>query len=76
LGECHILILTLTLQVAFPDTWQWRPDPAVGYSVRNAYQLLTSPDYTTLREAKDLLWHRQVPLKVSILCGVSCVIDC
>ncbi|PNX80529.1 hypothetical protein L195_g036532, partial [Trifolium pratense] len=22
--------------------WQWRPDPVTGYSVRGAYQLLTS----------------------------------
>jgi hypothetical protein len=31
------------------------------------YSCLTSHDSFTLEEAEDLLWHRQVPLKVSIL---------
>jgi hypothetical protein len=38
----------------------------MGYSVRDAYKLLTSQDFVTLGETEDLLWHRQVPLKVSI----------
>ncbi|GAU31563.1 hypothetical protein TSUD_333390 [Trifolium subterraneum] len=37
-------------QAQTSDAWQWQPDPVTGYSVRGAYQLLTS----------------QVPLKVSI----------
>lgn len=52
--------------MAAPDKWQWRFDPALGYYVRDAYQLLTSQDSVTLGAAEDLLWHRQVPLKVSI----------
>jgi hypothetical protein len=39
----------------------------VGYTVRDAYQILTSQDSVILGEAEDLIWHRQVPLKVSIL---------
>ncbi|KAK2430956.1 hypothetical protein QL285_029238 [Trifolium repens] len=53
-------------KVAVPDRWQWRLDPVLGYSVRGAYQLLTSQDSVTLGEAEDLIWHRQVPSKVSI----------
>jgi hypothetical protein len=49
-----------------PDWWQWRPDSAMGYTIHDAYQILTSQDSVTLGEAEDLLWHRQVPLKVSI----------
>ncbi|MCI87417.1 hypothetical protein A2U01_0108700, partial [Trifolium medium] len=30
------------------DTWQWQPDPAKGYSVRGAYQLLTTQEYAPL----------------------------
>ncbi|MCI30393.1 70 kDa peptidyl-prolyl isomerase, partial [Trifolium medium] len=45
---------------------QWQSDPATGYSVRGAYQLLTSQDSIILNEAEDLIWHKQVPLKVSI----------
>ncbi|MCI95283.1 heat-shock protein, partial [Trifolium medium] len=48
------------------DSWQWRPDPDTGYSVRGAYQFLTSQDPVTLSVAEDLIWHKQVPLKVSI----------
>jgi hypothetical protein len=54
------------MQVESLDRWQWRPDPAMGYSVHDAYQILTSQDSVTLGEAEDLLWHREVPLKVSI----------
>jgi hypothetical protein len=66
LRECQTLLLTVTLQVAVPDRWQWRLDLALGYFVRDAYQLLTSQDSVTLEEAEDLLWHKQIPLKVSI----------
>jgi hypothetical protein len=67
LRECQALLLPVALQVATPDMWQWRPDPAVGYTVHDAYQILTSQDSVILGEAEDLIWHRQVPLKVSIL---------
>jgi hypothetical protein len=67
LGECQTLLLTVTLQVGSADRWQWRHDPSAGYSVRDAYQVLTSQDTTVMGEAEDLIWHRHVPLKVSIL---------
>jgi hypothetical protein len=67
LGECQSLLLLITVQAQTPDRWQWQPDPDVGYSVRGAYQLLTSLDSFTLREAENLVWHKQVPLKVFIL---------
>jgi hypothetical protein len=67
LRECQTLLLPVTLQVASPDMWQWRPDPVVGYTVRDAYQILTSQDSVILGEAEDLIWHKQVPLKVTIL---------
>jgi hypothetical protein len=38
----------------------------VGYTVRGAYQLLTSHVSATTDVAKNLIWHSQVPLKVSI----------
>ncbi|MCI67760.1 hypothetical protein A2U01_0089019, partial [Trifolium medium] len=49
-----------------PDSWQWQPDLDKGYTVRSAYQLLTTPDAATLDAAAGLIWHPQVPLKVSI----------
>ncbi|KAK2404810.1 hypothetical protein QL285_054116 [Trifolium repens] len=66
LKECQTLLLPVTLQVDSLDRWLWRPDPVSGYSVRDAYQLLTSQEAVILGEADDLLWHKQVPLKVSI----------
>ncbi|GAU40818.1 hypothetical protein TSUD_398020 [Trifolium subterraneum] len=50
----------------FSDRWQWKPDPDKGYTVRGAYQLLTSQVTATMDEAEKLIWHSQVPLKVSI----------
>jgi hypothetical protein len=41
-----------------------RPDK--GYSVRDAYQLMSTHDYVTLDAAEDLTWYTHVPLKVSI----------
>ncbi|MCI57279.1 O-acyltransferase WSD1, partial [Trifolium medium] len=49
------------------DRWQWQPDPDTGYSVRGAYHLLTSHDSVTMDATEGLIWHTQVPLKVSIL---------
>ncbi|WJX93598.1 hypothetical protein P8452_75105 [Trifolium repens] len=66
LGECQSLLLPFTMQAQSPDVWRWQPDPDAGYSVRGAYQLLTSQDSFTLGEADDLVWHKEVPLKVSI----------
>ncbi|MCI71093.1 heat-shock protein, partial [Trifolium medium] len=66
LGECQTLLLHISLQDHFQDRWQWRPDLDRGYTVRGAYQLLTAQDTVTLDAAAGLIWHSQVPLKVSI----------
>ncbi|GAU21406.1 hypothetical protein TSUD_32360 [Trifolium subterraneum] len=49
------------------DRWQWQPDLDNGYTVRGAYQSLTTQDAVHLDDAADFIWHSQVPLKVSIL---------
>ncbi|MCI24067.1 70 kDa peptidyl-prolyl isomerase, partial [Trifolium medium] len=67
LGECQALLLTISLKEHISNRWQWLPDPDHGYSIRGVYQLLTSQDMVTLDDGHDLIWHRQVPLKVSIL---------
>ncbi|GAU40914.1 hypothetical protein TSUD_297200 [Trifolium subterraneum] len=51
----------------FSDRWLWQPDSGIGYSVRGAYQLLTSQDSVTLDAEKDLIWHGQIPLKVFVV---------
>jgi len=37
-----------------------------GYSVREAYQFITTPDEPVDRGLIDDVWHKQVPLKVSV----------
>ncbi|CAJ2673056.1 unnamed protein product [Trifolium pratense] len=66
LGECQALLLTISLQDHVSDRWQWRSGLDDGYTVRGVYQLLTTQDAVTLDVASGLIWHRQVPLKVSI----------
>jgi hypothetical protein len=46
--------------------WQWQPDHVEGYSVCLAYQLLTSQQHAPLEVAEDPIWHKQIPLKVSL----------
>jgi hypothetical protein len=67
LGKCQTLLLPVTLQVESPNRCQWRSDPITGYSVRDAYQILTSQETVSLWADEDLLWYKQVPLKMSIL---------
>jgi hypothetical protein len=63
LQECQSLLLTLSVQDHSSDRWQWQPDHDRGYTVRGAYQLLTSHDSVTLDDAENLIWHPHVPLK-------------
>ncbi|KAK2441001.1 hypothetical protein QL285_012349 [Trifolium repens] len=66
LRECQSLLLTFSLQDQLSDRWQWQPDPDSGYTVRGAYHLLTSQVPAPMEGADSLIWHPQVPLKVSI----------
>ncbi|GAU49673.1 hypothetical protein TSUD_91110 [Trifolium subterraneum] len=65
--ECQDLLHAFSLQAHFSDSWQWQPDPANGDSVRSAYQILTSQESAPLPATSDLILHKQVPLKISIL---------
>jgi hypothetical protein len=67
LGESQTILFLVPLLVESPDRWKWQSDPVTGYTVREAYQILTSQDAVILGAAEDLLWHKQVPSKVSIL---------
>ncbi|GAU47037.1 hypothetical protein TSUD_239950 [Trifolium subterraneum] len=67
LRECQTLLLTVSLQDHSSDSWQWQPASDSGYTVWGAYQLLTDQAAAPLAVAAGLVWHPQVPLKVSIL---------
>jgi hypothetical protein len=45
----------------------WQYDPDGGYSVRGAYKILTTLDGQNTTDTSDLIWHKQVLLKVSVL---------
>ncbi|XP_045831535.1 uncharacterized protein LOC123922923 [Trifolium pratense] len=66
LRECQFLLANISLQAHHSDRWQWQPDPDTGYTVRGVYQLLTARDSVTMDDASHLIWHPQIPLKVSI----------
>ncbi|MCI77294.1 hypothetical protein A2U01_0098564, partial [Trifolium medium] len=42
------------------DRWQWQSDSGTCYTVRGAYQLLTTHVSATLDDAENLIWHSQV----------------
>ena len=65
--ECMTLLLTVSLQKSSIDRWLWLPDQGGGYSVRGVYGMLTSQEHPQLHPNMELIWHKQVPLKVSIL---------
>jgi hypothetical protein len=55
------------LQESSVDRWLWLPDQIGGYSVCGVYNMLTSQEQPHLHPNMELIWHKQVPLKVSIL---------
>ncbi|GAU13014.1 hypothetical protein TSUD_173140 [Trifolium subterraneum] len=69
LGECQTLLLDISLQAHFSDSWSWQSDPVDGYIVCGAYQLLTEQDMTPLDAAACLIWHTQgsLPTKANLI---------
>jgi len=49
------------------DRWLWLPDQDGGYSVRGVYDMLTTQEQPQLHPNMELIWHKQAPLKISIL---------
>jgi len=66
-GECRILLSNVVLQESTNDRWCWRLDTNSGYSVRSVYHLLTPDVSQVVDTVSDLIWHKKVPVKVSIL---------
>jgi len=66
LAECTLLLNDVPLQPLSFDVWQWLPDPSEGYSIRGVYALLTNQEISKDWQDVDLIWHKQVLLKVSI----------
>jgi len=66
LAECRALLLDVSLFPNVSDRWVWIPDPSGGYTVRGAYDLLIAQEPVVVDFALELVWHNQVPLKVSV----------
>ncbi|KEH26926.1 hypothetical protein MTR_6g079500 [Medicago truncatula] len=65
--ECRSLLDNVLLRLNVLDRWQWDPDIIDGYTVRGVYQILTTSVSNTIVKTDELVWHEQVPLKVSIV---------
>jgi hypothetical protein len=67
LGEYRSLLANVVLQTNIGDHWvRWR-DSSGGYSVRGAYHFLSVPAAQYSEATSELIWHKQVPLKISVL---------
>ena len=64
LVECRTLLQSVSLQSNVTD--QWQLDSIKGYSVRDVYKFLTALESIQVVSEADLIWHKHVPLKVSI----------
>jgi hypothetical protein len=67
LGELRSVLANFVLQPNVTDQWVWRHDPGGGYSTRGAYEILTAQDVHDTAAISVLIWHKQVPLKVSVM---------
>ncbi|MCI58985.1 cysteine-rich receptor-like protein kinase, partial [Trifolium medium] len=61
------LLSDIVLQRNVADQWLWQSDPGGVYSVRGAYDLLTFREDQEADATIDLIWQKQVPLKVSMV---------
>jgi hypothetical protein len=67
LGELRSVLANVVLQPDVVDQWVWRHVPSYGYFVRGAYQVLTAVDVQVTADTSALIWHKQVPSKVSVM---------
>jgi len=64
--NCSFLLHDIVLQDRAPNRWRWLLDTVAGYSVKGTYQYITTTDNSLERGRFDVVWQRQVPLKVSV----------
>jgi len=66
-GECRHLLNSFVVQSDVSDRWQCLADIAGGYTVSGSYRILTTQAAPLVDVTGDLVWHKQVPMKVSSL---------
>ena len=65
-GECRSLLSNVTLQDIVTDVWEWLPNVGDGYRACDVYQMLMRQEMNRPDAVADTVWHKNVPLKVSI----------
>lgn len=65
-SECVSLLHNVVLQAHIHDRWRWILDPINGYTVKGTYIYPTTAEAPTERNLFDVVWKKQVPLKVSV----------
>jgi hypothetical protein len=56
----------VSLQDSRPYAWTWRPNARDEYTVRGVYRMLMRKEIHVHDDVSDAVWHKSVPLKVSI----------
>ena len=64
--QCRLLLQNVVLQVDVDDKWKWHLDPVTSYSMKGDHYL-SSPTQQVVNFSSELLWHSEVPVKVSLL---------
>ena len=61
------MLHNFVMQEYVSDKWRWLLDPVNGYSVKVFYCYITTTCHISDRSRVDHVWHKHIPLKVSVL---------
>lgn len=64
--ECRLLLSDIVLSISISDRCNWHLDNG-GYSVCSVYDMVTADDSQVLDTISKFIWHKHVPVKVSLL---------
>lgn len=63
---CNVLLHDIVLQVGEKDGRQWNIQWCKRYSSSLTYNYLTSLKKVSTQESSNIIWHKAVPLKISL----------
>lgn len=66
MGELISILQSMNLHVHREDIWLWKLEKSNVYSVRSVYNLLTTQYIDVTTAEAQVLWHKDVPMKVVI----------